>query len=123
CLYNEDVIRTFYNVVVECLQMEKEKLHYGVFGHYPSAVLHQSLSFTQFLMTYLQKIKIIAQENIHHVESPGMNTFIITGANQGGKSTFLRSIGLAQIMRQTGMLVSAECYSADLCRQIFTHYK
>ena len=303
CLYNEDVIRTFYNVVVECLQMEKEKLHYGVFGHYPSAVLHQSLSFTQFLMTYLQKIKIIAQENIHHVESPGMvrlfsmlvqelnddymstierhlkqmsfkkgvlisarlgqgnqgkdyvlrrpnppqkgwfrrlwtkrpahytvqlaardengfralsdlndeglllianamaqstahllnflkslrtelgfyisclnlaqalnkrniplcfpvpiyqrerhhvfealfdpclaltsdreivsntlrtdnkNTFIITGANQGGKSTFLRSIGLAQIMMQTGMFVSAECYSADLCRQIFTHYK
>lgn len=26
-------------------------------------------------------------------------------------------------MMQTGMFVSAECYSADLCRQIFTHYK
>lgn len=51
------------------------------------------------------------------------NTFIITGANQGGKSTFLRSIGLAQIMMQTGMFVSAECFSTDICRQIFTHFK
>ncbi|HAT7673681.1 TPA: DNA mismatch repair protein MutS, partial [Enterobacter hormaechei subsp. xiangfangensis] len=35
----------------------------------------------------------------------------------------LRSIGLAQIMMQTGMFVSAECFSTDICRQIFTHYK
>ncbi len=32
---------------------------------------------------------------------------VITGANQGGKSTFLRSIGLAQLMMQCGMFVPA----------------
>jgi DNA mismatch repair ATPase MutS len=48
---------------------------------------------------------------------------IITGANQGGKSTFLRSIGVAQLMMQCGMFVPAESFSANVCEGIFTHYK
>lgn len=48
---------------------------------------------------------------------------VITGANQGGKSTFLRAIGLAQLMMQCGMFVAARSFSADLCRGLFTHYK
>jgi DNA mismatch repair ATPase MutS len=48
---------------------------------------------------------------------------IITGANQGGKSTFLRSIGLAQLMMQSGMFVSAREFRANLCSGLFTHYK
>jgi ABC-type polar amino acid transport system ATPase subunit len=48
---------------------------------------------------------------------------IITGANSGGKSTFLRSVGLAQIMMQSGMFVAAQSMSANLCDGIFTHYK
>jgi DNA mismatch repair ATPase MutS len=49
--------------------------------------------------------------------------FIITGANTGGKSTFLRSIGLAHLMMQAGMFVSAETFSSEVCDGIFTHYK
>lgn len=48
---------------------------------------------------------------------------IITGANQGGKSTFLRSIGIAQLMMQCGMFVPAESFSANVCDGLFTHYK
>ena len=48
---------------------------------------------------------------------------IITGANQGGKSTFLRSIGLAQMMMQAGMFVPAESFCANVCEGLFTHYK
>lgn len=53
----------------------------------------------------------------------GKNLVIVTGANQGGKSTFLRGIGLAQLMMQCGMFVMAESFSADICRGLFTHYK
>jgi DNA mismatch repair ATPase MutS len=49
--------------------------------------------------------------------------FIITGANQGGKSTFWRSIGLAQLMMQSGMFVPAETFTANVCDGLFTHYK
>ena len=47
----------------------------------------------------------------------------ITGANQGGKSTFLRSIGLAYLMMQCGMFVAAERFSANVSDGIFTHFK
>jgi DNA mismatch repair ATPase MutS len=48
---------------------------------------------------------------------------IITGANQGGKSTFLRSIGQAQLMMQAGMFVPAESFSTGVCNGIFTHFR
>ena len=53
----------------------------------------------------------------------GKKLVVITGANKGGKSTFLRAVGLAQLMMQAGMFVAAESFTADLCRSLFTHYK
>jgi hypothetical protein len=48
---------------------------------------------------------------------------MITGANQGGKSTLLRSVGLAQLMLQSGMFVGARSLRASVCAGVFTHYK
>lgn len=48
---------------------------------------------------------------------------IITGANRGGKSTFLRSLGLAQLMMQCGMFVASEFFRANICDGIYTHFK
>jgi len=57
------------------------------------------------------------------LDANGKKLVIITGANQGGKSTFLRGVGLAQLMMQCGMFVAAESFTADICRALFTHYK
>ncbi|MGA8618401.1 MAG: hypothetical protein WB660_07770 [Candidatus Sulfotelmatobacter sp.] len=48
---------------------------------------------------------------------------MITGANRGGKSTFLRSVGVSQLMMQCGMFVPAESFGANLCDGMFTHFK
>src|SRR5579864_1628991 len=48
---------------------------------------------------------------------------VITGANQGGKSTFLRSVGLSHLMMQCGMFVPAARFSANVCNGVFTHFK
>jgi len=53
----------------------------------------------------------------------GKDLAIITGPNAGGKSTFLRSVGLAQLMMQSGMFVPAESFRSSLCEGLFTHYK
>jgi DNA mismatch repair ATPase MutS len=57
------------------------------------------------------------------LEVSGKNLYIITGANQGGKSTFLRSMGQAQLMAQSGMFVGAERFAAPIRRGLFTHFK
>jgi hypothetical protein len=49
--------------------------------------------------------------------------FVITGANRGGKSTLLRSLGLAQLMMQCGMFVPAREFQANVCHGVFTHFK
>jgi MutS domain V len=59
----------------------------------------------------------------NEVDVDGADLVMITGANQGGKSTFLRSVGLAQLMMQCGMFVPAQSYSANLATGIYTHYK
>jgi DNA mismatch repair ATPase MutS len=57
------------------------------------------------------------------VSADGKDIIVITGANTGGKSTFLRSVGLAQLMMQAGMFVPAESFSSEVCNGLFTHYK
>jgi DNA mismatch repair ATPase MutS len=57
------------------------------------------------------------------VNADGKWLVMITGANQGGKSTFLRSVGLAHLMMQCGMFVPAESFRANVCAGVFTHYK
>lgn len=48
---------------------------------------------------------------------------MITGANRGGKTTFLRSVGLAQLLMQCGAFVPAVEYRAGIRHGIFTHFK
>ncbi|MCL4561364.1 MAG: DNA mismatch repair protein MutS [Chloroflexi bacterium] len=57
------------------------------------------------------------------LDADDKNLVIITGANQGGKSTFLRSIGLSQLMMQCGLFAPAESFRSNLCDGLFTHYK
>jgi len=65
------------------------------------------------------KRKIVGND----VNADNKDLVIITGANQGGKSTFLRSIGLSQLMMQCGMFAPAESFCSNVCGSLFTHYK
>lgn len=47
---------------------------------------------------------------------------VISGANQGGKSTFLRSVGIAQVLMQAGMFVPADYFVSSLYDDILTHF-
>jgi hypothetical protein len=52
----------------------------------------------------------------------GRTLVVVTGANRGGKSTFLRSVGLAQLLMQAGLFVTADSFRASVADGIFTHY-
>jgi MutS domain V len=57
------------------------------------------------------------------VAADGRALVLVTGANQGGKSTLLRSVGVAQLMLQSGMFVAARAFRAGVRDGVFTHYK
>jgi DNA mismatch repair ATPase MutS len=57
------------------------------------------------------------------IDATEASLIVITGANRGGKSTFLRSIGAAQLLMQAGMFVPAEAFRADIRHGIFTHFR
>ncbi len=57
------------------------------------------------------------------INADGKPLIIITGANQGGKTTFLRSVGLAQLMMQSGMFVGAAQLRANVVDAVFTHFR
>jgi len=58
----------------------------------------------------------------HDVDATGATLVAITGANGGGKSTLLRSIGQAQVMMQAGTVVGAAAFSSRVAPAIATHF-
>ncbi len=63
--------------------------------------------------------KVIPNDIHHDAES---NMFIITGPNNGGKTTYVKAIGLVQLLSQKGLFVPAK--SAEMCfvDGIYTHF-
>jgi DNA mismatch repair ATPase MutS len=59
----------------------------------------------------------------NELDATDKRMYVITGANQGGKSTFLRSFGQAQLMAQSGMFVGADSFSAPIRRGVYSHFK
>lgn len=56
------------------------------------------------------------------IDAAAITFTVVTGANSGGKSTFLRAVGCARLMLQAGMFVTARTCTADLRDGLFTHF-
>lgn len=87
----------------------------------PTDKSQKNLSFTGIydMSMSINGMKKLVTNSLHTVNA---SLFIITGANQGGKSTFLRSIGLSQILMQCGMFVPASYFTSNICDNVFTHF-
>lgn len=71
-----------------------------------------------YMMHFEQKKDIVGNTGVVNKK----NLVVITGANQGGKSTFLRSLGIAQVMFQCGLFVAADEFSNKIYPNFFTHF-
>ncbi|WP_337861162.1 hypothetical protein [Ferroplasma sp.] len=59
----------------------------------------------------------------NNLDGNDIDLFIITGTNRGGKSTFIRSIGQAQLMMQAGLFVPANQFICSVFSGVYTHFK
>lgn len=50
------------------------------------------------------------------------NIFVITGPNNGGKTTYVKTVGLVQLMGQAGLFVPAESAEISFTDGIYTHF-
>jgi DNA mismatch repair protein MutS len=53
---------------------------------------------------------------------PGSRIAILTGPNQGGKTTYMQSVGLVQLLAQIGLPVPGQAAEISPVDAIFTHY-
>ncbi|TZE81683.1 MutS-related protein [Calorimonas adulescens] len=119
-----NALRTELAFYIGCLNLYGQLSQIGgpVSFPLPVAVNERRHSFEglyDVCLALKMKQKVVGND----LNADGKYLFIITGANQGGKSTFLRSIGLAQLMMQCGMFVPAETFCANICDGLFTHFK
>jgi len=88
---------------------------------FPKVTGNRNLRFAE-----LKELVMGIEQRINPVgntcEIMNKDLLIVTGANQGGKSTFLRSIGIAQVMMQCGLPVAADEYESGIFPAFFTHF-
>jgi hypothetical protein len=118
------LLRSELAFYVGCLNLYEQLTQMGEPVSFPQAEApgqrrHSFSGLYDVCLALTMKQKVVGND----VNVDTKDLVIITGANQGGKSTFLRSIGLSQLMMQCGLFVPAQTFCANVCDGLFTHYK
>jgi len=118
------MLRTELAFYVGCVNLHEQLAQLGEPTCFPQPVApgeprHSYTGLYDVCLALRMKQKVVGNEG----NADNRDLVMITGANQGGKSVFLRSLGLAQLMMQCGMFAPAEAFCANICKGLFTHYK
>ncbi|MGH3401608.1 MAG: MutS-related protein [Streptosporangiaceae bacterium] len=116
------MLRAELGFYVSCLSLHDQLTARGIPASFPAPA---SPAAEQFACADLRDVSLaLRAEHVvgNDVTADGRTLVIITGANSGGKSTFLRSTGQAQLMTQCGLFVAARSLRTSVCRQVFTHF-
>lgn len=117
-------LRTELAFYIGCLNLREVLLRKGEPTCVPVPLATKGLALSaQGLYDVCLTLKLERRVVGNDMKADGKSLLVITGANQGGKSTFLRSLGLAYAMTQAGMFAPAEQFSAGVSAGLFTHYK
>jgi hypothetical protein len=126
-----DHVRDFFGMLraelafhVGCINLRELLVEKGEPSCFPAAAAagKQLLSFEDLYDVALA-LSVDRRVTGNSTNADSKNLVIITGPNTGGKSTYLRSVGLSQLMMQSGMFVAATAFRASLCDGLFTHFK
>ena len=118
-----DAFRVHTAFLLGCVQLSERMESIGLSFSFP-AVRQKGEGGVRFMGLYEPGMAILMRmcPVSNALSADGCRLLVITGANQGGKSTCLRSLGIAQIMMQCGMFVPAAQFEGSLYRNIFTHF-
>lgn len=117
-------LRTELAFYVGCLNLRSTLLELGAPTCEPQPLpaneyVHRARGLYDPSLALTKQSRVVAND----LSADDKRLVIVTGANRGGKSSFLRSVGVAQLMMQCGMFVAADHWQASICAGVFTHYK
>ncbi|MDH2910807.1 MAG: DNA mismatch repair protein MutS [Candidatus Eremiobacteraeota bacterium] len=109
---------------VSCINLYERLEKIGACTSFPTPLDSQSFAF-QCEDLYDISLSLLMGRSIsgNALHANGKKIIVVTGANQGGKSTFLRSVGISQLMMGAGLFVPARMFSAALATKVFTHFR
>jgi hypothetical protein len=119
-----DMLRAELGFYVGCLNLHERLAEKGEPTCFPQPLAAGARALSaQGLYDVSLALHVTAGVVGNEVDADDRSLVMITGANQGGKSTFLRSVGVAQLMMQCGMFVGARSLRAGVVDGVFTHFK
>lgn len=117
----QELLRTMVRQVMflaGCARLYQRGMECGMFFCVPDGKQAKAESLYELSLA-LQELELPISNTVELSRYRGI---VVTGANQGGKSTFLRSLGIAQVLCQAGMFVPAKHYPLHAYADIFTHF-
>lgn len=118
------MLRTELAFYIGCLNLRQQLAALGepMCFPVPAQVGERKLQFSRL---YDVCLALSGQQRVigNDLNAQDKDLAVVTGANSGGKSTFLRSVGLGRLMMQAGMFAPAEAFSASICAGVFSHFK
>ena len=118
------MLQTELAFYIGCLNLHERLLGLGAPVSFPSAT---ATGVARFSSTDLYDVCLALAMNKrpvgNEIAADDKSLIIVTGANRGGKTTFLRNVGLAQLMMRSGMFAPAAHLQANIVDGLFTHYK
>lgn len=86
--------------------------------------VYQSALKTENLKNLVLLLKLNGEEIVGNcIKQKNSNVVLISGANQGGKTTFLRALGQATLLAEAGSFVCAQNFCLKPVKQVLTHFK
>jgi hypothetical protein len=118
------MLQTELAFYIGCLNLHQRLLELGAVFTFPSA---SGPGAPRFACKDLYEVCLALTTNGrpvgNDIDAEDKSLIIVAGANQGGKTTFLRSLGLAQLMSQAGMFAPAASLELNVVDGVFTHFK
>lgn len=108
---------------VGCLQLHERLTAIGVPVCWPVPDTRADALSTSGLTCLSHALRTGTRPTANDLSGPRVGLAVVTGANQGGKTTFLRSIGCAQLLLQAGVFVPADAFRSGVAPAIHTHFR
>ena len=117
-------LRVELGFYLACVNLHDQLTHLREPVAFPKPVPHEKRCFSCTGL-YDAVLALTMQQKVtgNTIHAAGKALLMVTGPNRGGKTTFLHSVGVAQLLMQAGIFVPAQSFTANLYTGIFTHFK